>query len=46
MRAEKHPITGENEIYLNEEETDDMKEMIECAKLPMKRKFYKLLELL
>lgn len=45
MRAGKHPITGETEIYLNAEETEQMKEMVLGAKLPLRRVFYQLTKL-
>ena len=44
MRAGRHPITGEIEIYLNEQEAEQMKEMVRCASLPNRQVFHKLLE--
>ena len=43
MRAGKNPVTGESEIYLSAEETEQMKEMVKGASLPLRRVFYKLL---
>ena len=43
MRAGKHPITGESEIYLNAAEAEQMKEMVRGASLPLRRVFHKLL---
>ena len=39
MRVGKHPITGENEIFLNYEEGEHMKEMVRGASLPHRRMF-------
>ena len=44
MRAGKHPITGESEIYLNATEAEQMKEMVRGASLPLRRVFHKLLK--
>lgn len=44
MRAGKNPTTGESEIYLNEAEADQMKEMVKGASLPLRRVFHKLLK--
>ena len=44
MRAGKHPITGEIEIYLTPEEAEQMKEMVRGACLPHRQVFHKLLE--
>ncbi len=44
MRVGKHPITGENEIYLNDEEAEQMKEMVRGASLPLRRVFYPVLK--
>ena len=44
MRAGKNEITGEVEIYLDAEETEQMKEMIRGAKLPQSQVFHQLLE--
>lgn len=46
MRAGKHPVTGETEIYLTEHEAEMMKEMVRSTHLPIKRAFTKLLELI
>ena len=46
MRAGKNPQTGESEIYLTEAEAEQMKEMVKGANLPLRRVFYKLIELL
>ena len=43
MRAGKNPKTGESEIYLTEQEAEQMKEMVRGAKLPLRRVFYQLL---
>ena len=43
MRAGKNPVTGESEIYLSDEETEQMKEIVRGASLPLRRVFYKLL---
>ena len=43
MRAGKHPITGETEIYLTPEESEKMKEMVRGASLPLKQFFQDLL---
>jgi hypothetical protein len=44
MRAGKNEITGESEIYLTPEESEQMKQMVRGASLPLRRVFYKLLE--
>lgn len=44
MRVGKHPITGENEIYLNDEEVEKMKEMVRGASLPLRRVFYPIIK--
>ena len=44
MRAGKNEITGESEIYLTPEESEQMKAMVRGASLPLRRVFYKLLE--
>lgn len=46
MRAGRNPITGESEIYLTAEETEQMKQMVQGASLPLKRKFNELLKVL
>ena len=46
MRAGKHPVTGKSVIYLEPDEAEQMKEMVRGASLPIRRTFYKLLELL
>ena len=43
MRAGKNPKTGESEIYLNEAEAEQMKEMVRGTNLPLRRVFNKLL---
>ena len=43
MRVGKNPTTGESEIYLNEAEAEQMKEMVRGASLPLSRVFHKLL---
>lgn len=43
MRVGKNPRTGESEIYLNEAEAEQMKEMVRGAKLPLRRVFNQLL---
>lgn len=43
MRVGKNPRTGESEIYLNEAEAEQMKEMVRGAKLPQRRVFNQLL---
>ena len=44
MRVGKNQITGEGEIYLDSQECEDMKEIVRCAPLPLKRKFYNILK--
>ena len=46
MRAGKNPKTGESEIYLNEAEAEQMKQMVRGAKLPLRRVFNQLLSVL
>lgn len=46
MRAGRNPITGETEIYLTVEETEQMKDMVRGATLPLRRVFYRLTKLL
>ena len=46
MRAGKNPSTGESEIYLNEAEAEQMKQMVRGASLPLRRVFHKLLSVL
>ena len=41
MRAGKNPMTNEFELYLDEDEAAELKEMIRCAKLPQRRTLYK-----
>ena len=43
MRSGKNPTTGESEIYLTEQEAEQMKEMVRGAKLPLRRVFHQLL---
>lgn len=43
MRAGKNPITGENEIYLDDAEVVLLQEMVRGACLPLRRVFNKLL---
>ena len=44
MRAGKNPNTGESEIYLTEDEAEQMKEMVRGANLPLRRVFNQLLK--
>lgn len=44
MRAGKNEITGESEIYLTPEESEQMKAMVRGASLPHRQMFHKLLE--
>ena len=44
MRAGRHPITGQVEIYLEPEEAEQMKAMIRGASLPHRQLFYRLLD--
>ena len=46
MRAGKNPKTGESEIYLNEAEAEQMKQMVRGANLPLRRVFNQLLSVL
>lgn len=39
MRVGKNPVTGEAEVYLNEAEAEQMKEMVRGASLPHRRMF-------
>ena len=39
MRVGKNPTTGEAEVYLNDEEAEQMKEMVRGASLPHRRMF-------
>ena len=43
MRAGRNPRTGEYELYLDEYEVLELKEMIRGAKLTHRRTFHKLL---
>ena len=43
MRAGKNPKTGESEIYLNEAEAEQMKQMVRGVNLPLRRVFNNLL---
>lgn len=45
MRAGRNPISMETEIYLNEEETAALKEMVRGANLPLRRKFNEIMKL-
>lgn len=45
MRAGRNPTTSESEIYLTDEESEQMKEMVRGASLPLRRVFHKLLGL-
>ena len=44
MRVGKNPVTGESELYLNEAEAEQMKEMVKGASLPLRRVFYPILK--
>ena len=44
MRVGKNPVTGESELYLNEAEAEQMKEMVRGASLPLRRVFYPVLK--
>lgn len=44
MRVGKNPVTGESELYLNEAEAEQMKEMVRGASLPLRRVFYPILK--
>ena len=44
MRVGKNGVTGEGEIYLDDQECEDMKEIVRCAPLPLKRKFHNTLK--
>lgn len=44
MRVGRNPHTGESEIYLTEEETEQMKDIIKGTSLPVARNFYKILK--
>jgi len=41
MRAGKNMLTNELEIYLDEDEAAELKEIVKCAKLPQRRTLYK-----
>lgn len=41
MRAGKNMLTNELEIYLDEDEAAELKEIVRCAKLPQRRTLYK-----
>lgn len=43
MRAGRNPTTGESEIYLTDDEAEQMKEMVQGASLPLRRVFHQLL---
>ena len=43
MRAGKNPKTGESEIYLNEAEAEQMKQMVRGVNLHLRRVFNNLL---
>ena len=44
MRVGRNELTGEGEIYLDSEECELMKEIVKGAKLPLKRRFNKIVE--
>ena len=44
MRVWKNGVTGEGEIYLEPEECEQMKEMVQGASLPLRRVFHKILK--
>lgn len=47
MRAGKNNLTNEFEIYLDEDEAEELKEIVKCAKLPQRRTLWrKLMEAL
>lgn len=47
MRAGKNMLTNELEIYLDEDEAAELKEIVRCAKLPQRRTlFNKLMDVL
>jgi hypothetical protein len=41
MRAGKNMLTNELEIYLDEDEAAELKEIVRCAKLPQRRTLFK-----
>lgn len=41
MRAGKNMLTNELEIYLDEDEAAELKEIVKCAKLPQRRTLFK-----
>ena len=45
MREGRNTLSGETEIYLTDAETEDLKQIIRGASLPLKRQFTKILEL-
>lgn len=42
MRVGKNGVTGEGEIYLEPEECEQMKAMVQGASLPLRRVFHKI----
>ena len=47
MRAGKNPISNEFELYLDDDEAQELKEIVESAKLPQRRTLWrKLMEVL
>lgn len=44
MRVGKNPHTGESEIYLTAEETQQMKDIVRSASLPVAREFYQIIK--
>ena len=43
MRIGKNPVTFESELYLNDDEVQELKEMVRGTSLPLRRTFHKVL---
>ena len=43
MRIGKNPVPFESELYLNDDEVQELKEMVIGASLPLRRTFHKVL---
>lgn len=41
MRAGKNPISNEFELYLDDDEAKELKEIVESAKLPQRRMLWR-----
>ena len=44
MRIGKNPVTFESELYLTDDEVQELKEMVRGASLPLRRVFYPIIK--